>query len=248
MLATLTLHRSDLLASVSYGNGRADVIFGGRLMGSYSPSGKWRPASSYEEFWDALEDELVKKLHSPAELSILLEPVIEKVSGAPGQGALFALGPTDRVENLKAVRLTEVFDLIESRRIGHITEDLLYQLAIEDGATLIDIRDGRVWGRRQLNAIDPKEYKPKSNNPEHKTLRDLWENDKRPNGYGWSDWYKTLQWGTRHLASLAASLTLGEPGLVIVISSDGPVHVLRNGKPVQYKTKQGGFKDLVYGE
>jgi hypothetical protein len=249
LLAATTKGKTDLLAAATHGNGRADLLFNGVLIGTYSERDGWKPANSYDEFWRMLEIELNRTFSAKALNGVapVLKGVVERISGEPGHGALFALGSKKRVKALtdEGVPLTTVFDSVEQRAVGEIGENLLFQVSIEDGGTIIEVPSGKISGRWQLRGINPEKHEISKG----KTLADAWQQEGGP--YRWENWHKTLVWGTRHMAGLGASLTLGSDGLIIIISSDGPVHVLKDGKPVQYRKVKDGketLEDLVFGD
>lgn len=239
MLRQATHHKNGILGAVSYGNGRADLFYDGKMIGSYS-SKEWRKSNSYEEFWKNLELEIKKLLDCNNRTMEILKSTIERISDQPGHGALLAIGSEKAV---KAVRdqgtpLTNVFDSVEKRTVEEVGEDLLVQVATQDGATLITGKKGGVSGRWMVRAINPQQYPLKDIK---KTLVEAWKDPK--GSYAWENWHKTLKWGTRRLGALGASLALGDGGLVVVISQDGPIHVLKKGKALAI-----GKADLIYGE
>jgi len=246
VLAAATRGRRDLLATISYGNGRADALFDGALVGSYSEREGWRQASSYERFWKDLKKELIEiGVKRNSSILNVLELVIEQISDEPGHGAMLAVGKPSALRRVtkQGVPLTQVFDSIEGRTVEEAGEGLLSNLAVEDGATLIDATTGKVSGRWQVHAINPETYS--KNGTTRKKLYTAWKDEKSE--YYWKNWHKTLHWGTRHMAALGATLALENDGLVIVISADGPVHVLKNGKAATVKIG-GNDEDLVYGD
>jgi hypothetical protein len=243
LLSAVTRRGKKMLACVSYGNGRAELIFDGVLFGSYSELEGWRYASSYIDFWAVVRKEIEAVGGLPeSRLLKMLESVIERISAEPGSGALMVLAERGALQEglLRGVQLTRVFDSVEKMNVEEIGADLLFQLAVEDGATIIEVPSGIVSGRWQLPAIDPEEHRVEEEytSPEgagqigRVPLLKAWQ---RPGKYEWKDWHKTLQWGTRHTAALGASLALGDRALVVVISADGPIHVLKNGRGVPYK-------------
>jgi hypothetical protein len=247
-LQSATEKHNDMLACVSHGNGRAELIFDGALVGSYSEREEWKVASSYDAFWRECGPQIQQVCAEEVKghISRILEPVVERLSDEPGHGAVLVLGRNEALGKLKnlGTALTVVFDSVEDRSLLQMREELLCQVAIEDGATLIDTSSGRVFGRWLVHAVDPKLYEVHVDGGPMK-LREAWEHSGEGNPYRWPHWHKTLRWGTRHTAALGASVELGCCGLVIVISSDGPVHVFKNGKAVGIGTSD---EDLVYGE
>ncbi len=243
LLREATKGKTSLLASASYGNGSADLIYNGNLMASYR-AGTWRQSSSYQDFWRQLKHEL-QKIDTNNQMLIVLEKVIERISDEQGQGALFALGKIGAIEELQNIStpLTTVFDCVEGRTVEQVGESRLIQVAIQDGATLIDTDGGKISGRWLLRPVNPKAPVPAESNggANSVVLENAWKQS--GNSREWREWHKILKWGTRHMGALGASLKLGDDGIIIVISADGPVHVLKNGKAVQ-----ADGSDLVYGE
>ncbi len=124
----------------------------------------------------------------------------------------------------RAVRLTSVLEFAENKPLAVPgTEDILEALAVQDGATLVDVTSGRVRGRRQLVAEGMTDAE-----------RDLFMAELQAN---WSGWHKLLRWGTRHQSAVffarAAKSVEGAVLAVVIVSRDGDIHVFdHHGLPI----------------
>ncbi|MCF7864053.1 MAG: hypothetical protein K9L89_04625, partial [Kiritimatiellales bacterium] len=129
--------------------------------------------------------------------------------------------------------MTQVFPFAEGRKLLTKTgSETLRQLAIQDGATIVDLADQRVFGRRHILV---------NYNVRDWLLKKVGESRARQETAGFLDTqghHRILAWGTRHQSALAAALYLGaDPdhngcakgngcaGVVITVSSDGDIHV-----------------------
>lgn len=221
LLARFTAGRRGLLAVVTHGNGRGEVLYEGCVRGLLRGGRAWKDESpGYERFETALLDSLVKVVDGDgmhAMRSVLL-PTIRDVSEAPRVGALFVVAKEGAIARLLAAssRLTDVLESVDGQRLGEMSPDLLFQLARDDGATLLCGHTLRVWGRRHLpsTALGG--------------LEAHWKAKGDP--LEWEQWYKTKTWGTRRWTGLAVSHDLQADGLVIAVSADGPVNVLVGGR------------------
>ena len=101
--------------------------------------------------------------------------------------------------------------------MNQLSSRLIYDLARDDGATIISLDSLRVWGRRHLPAFP---------------IEDLEKRWARDGDLRWDAWARTLKWGTRHRTALGLSRKLKSEGIVIVISADGPVNVLQGGRGI----------------
>ncbi len=112
--------------------------------------------------------------------------------------------------------------------VGKGSGEVLKRLAVQDGAVLIDVGTGQVYGRRQLRPLKLFDW--------FDHMKKQWTCD--DGEWQWPDWYKVLRWGTRHHSALAFSVAATQPGkqakqpvAVITISSDGDIHVFYGMRP-----------------
>ncbi len=222
LLCSFTAERPGLLAVVTHGNGRGEVICDGEVQGVLRPGHSWAERSrEYFDFGAGLESVLNKLVgkRKAGEIAAVLRPVIQDLSEEPGVGALFVVAKKGNIVNLlnSSSKLTEVLDSVDGQRLLEMPPEVLFQLAQDDGATLICCDDLCVWGRRHLEV------------PVIPNLEKEW---KAHGPMQWKHWYKTKTWGTRRRTGLAVSFDLREEGVVIVISADGPVDLLQGGRGV----------------
>lgn len=145
----------------------------------------------------------------------VLASVVWEVSQTRGQGACFVLGRKWQETMGERVRgLGKVFQHAhELPLVWRGGREVLRDLAIQDGATVIDIDTGAVFGRQNLR-------------PQTRVLdEDTFESIAR-------DHPEVHYWGTRHYSSLEFALehkdtTVGAEAalLLITVSSDGDIHV-----------------------
>jgi hypothetical protein len=222
LLCDFTIDRPGLLAVMTHGNGRGEVIYEGRVRGILRGGQLWKEKppdyEGFEKYLLHLLNNIVDKGRTNT-LRAVLQPVIRDLSEEVGEGALFVVARRDALDTLleASSKLTDVLDSVDGQRLGEMSPDVLYQLARDDGATLICGDTLRVWGRRHL---------PTS------ALPDLETGWKSPGPMNWKHWYRTKTWGTRKRTGLAVSYGLRDNGIVIAISADGPVDVLVGGKGV----------------
>jgi hypothetical protein len=128
------------------------------------------------------------------------------------------------------IKMTEVFPFAEGRKLlTEASRKIFQELAIQDGATLVDVMSGRVRGRRQIAV-------PMTLAGWNKHLLNL--RDKTKEHY-WPDSHKILRWGTRHLNALRAALHFHGAAVLITVSSDGDMHLFDKDGPVQDATYPG---------
>jgi hypothetical protein len=215
----------------------------GRLL-LWRKAGKWIVPGRYgESYTSAVIARIVQELAYSQEeekkvkegMKILMGTVW-KLSTQLHKGACFIVLDKDRFEEDDPpkggrcwdkffAKMTEVLPVAEGRRLlTKAGQDMLVQLALQDGATIIDLADQRVFGRRHIlvpnrvaSWLDEKKSQPPKD------------------GRGFLDSegnHRILAWGTRHQSALAAALCLGKQGkknscagVVITVSSDGDIHV-----------------------
>jgi hypothetical protein len=146
-------------------------------------------------------------------------------------GACFVLADLSSGDIDKGMmKMTDVFPFAEGRKLlTEASRKIFQDLAIQDGATLVDVMSGLVCGRRQIAV--PMQLA-------------AWERhllnfkNKRGGNY-WRDSHKTLRWGTRHLNALRAALHFKGKAVLITVSSDGDIHLFGKDGPVQDATYPG---------
>ena len=123
------------------------------------------------------------------------------------------------------VDMTEVFPYAEGRQLlTGASRSTFQELAVQDGATLVDEKTGEVFGRRQI-AVP--------------MLPTEWEHHVCELKKSWPDSHKILRWGTRHLNALRAALHFKGAAVLITVSSDGDIHLFDDKGPVQDATYPG---------
>lgn len=215
-----TRGKKAVLVVNTYGNGQGELIHKGEVKGVLSYQREWIKIEKYADFLKNLGG-LLAQLGSRAKILLnCLEPAIRRISEDPGTGAIFAIVKQDRVEDLLAdsQELTSVIGSVEGRPLSQLDGNLVYELARDDGATIVCAESHKVWGRRHLPSF-----------PIRENLEEDW---KAAGIMYWPKWFRVLRWGTRHRTALGLSRHLGESGLVIVVSADGPVNVFSNGRGV----------------
>jgi hypothetical protein len=166
--------------------------------------------------------------------------VVKAISENPNKGGMFIICDSMKFIDSERVRhMTEVFDLVEGKSLDKIDIKQLYELATQDGATIIDYKTSRITGRWQLPTLNPSKYKVANG----MTVEDylLKEFKDKPESID-NPLHKRFEWGSRHLSSWA--ITFGDIKkmltgnefedafnvLSICVSSDGPVFVFKEGK------------------
>ncbi len=221
LLAKFTAERYATMAIATYGNGLGEVLHNREVKGILSIEGHWVRVVGYRQFKEDLQRELLKLMSEERCKLILgrLEPAIRTISEDIGTGAIFVLAGEKAVTRLlkRSRSLTSVLGSVDGRPVDHLSLDLIYDLARDDGAAIISLDSLRMWGRRHLPAFP---------------IEDLEQHWIADGDLRWDGWVRTLKWGTRHRTALGVSRWLKAAGLVIVISADGPINVLQGGRGV----------------
>lgn len=242
--------KEEILAVSTYGNGWLEIFQGGEILYSYSPLHGWQTEGTFARFCDAFKQAIAdlgeefraknNLKRAPAEEAdpydefvTIVEDILKRTSEESKAGALIVIAFTPQIDDLKSQsnRLTRVFDSIEGNTVEELGSNLLFQLATADGATLIDFGTRQVWGRWQLpvtpqNKMDKITEKWQAED-EDKAKDQAEDEDKA------KDWYKILRWGTRHRTALGVSDAVGRNGIVIVVSADGEVNLMRSGSAIR---------------
>lgn len=205
----------------------------------------WRRGESFivptmygEEYQNALADILKKRVFDKAsyqkDVLEVVARVVWKLSQVIHEGGCFVLyngRSIDNTPNLVAldqinkrtVPLTDVLSFAENKALAVDGNDhLLEALAIQDGAVLVDVTNGKVCGRRQLVAAGMT-TKERTSYMEALKSRD------------WPGWHKLLRWGTRHQSAVFFAHTWPKdcPLAVIIVSRDGDIHVFTPDGPIR---------------
>ena len=154
----------------------------------------------------------------------LLATVITEIRTDPTAGATFVLGESKDLSPYLD-EMAPVFETVPGWSHSSAAGDLekhLFELAIQDGATVIAADEQRVIGRRKI--VAPAMF----TGDKRKPYWDLWR-DK--DGYlSWEDWGKWRGWGTRHQSAAALAYELEGRCVVISVSQDGDVHLFDGRK------------------
>ena len=221
ILERFTRGKKAVLAVTTYGNGQGEVLHDGEVKGILSVERQWVRVVGYLTFRDKLREGLLDLMpEKPADFLLgRLEPAMRKISEEIGAGAIFVLARDKAADRLlrRSRPLTTVLGSVEGRSLLQLNHQLIYELSRDDGATIISLDSLRVWGRRHLPSFP---------------IEDLEQSWIQNGDLRWDDWVRTLKWGTRHRTALGASRKLRSEGLVIVISADGPINVLRGGRGI----------------
>ena len=221
LLSSFSRGKKAVIAVVTYGSGTGEVIHNGEVKAVLSADGQWVPAKNYHELIDRLTD-LVGRLSDEETAETVverLEPCLRRISEEPGVGGLFVIARKEAASQLRrgSISLTEVLETVEGRSLPELDTRSIYDLARDDGATIVELPSMRVWGRRLLPAGS------------------TWSRGSEPSydsDFNSVEQIYSLEWGTRRRTALRVSQNLGDNGLVIVISADGPMTVLQRGRIV----------------
>lgn len=218
-----TKYHPEILAITASGVGRVRVFHSGKEILEYHSKEWILLDKGYNEFANNLNIRIKSKFGTQWDeenISILTE-VIRLISEMPGKGASFIICDRKSLENEERISIpaTDMIEYIEGQEL--LRKDklkLLFQVAIMDGATIIDSNTLQVFGRRQLPIFDWR----------HKGFEEKWA----PGGeLDWPNYEKIYRWGIRHISALGITAK-DEKVLAIVISSDGPITVFEKGKGI----------------
>jgi hypothetical protein len=212
-------------------NGDLHLFFNGMLV-LWRRAGETIVPTLYgRAYRDALKQWLENHFPSRQVDYEILASVVWSLSANHIGGASFVVGkyrgdPFPLEDN--AYALSEVFPYAEGLPlVGKGSTELLKRLAIQDGAVVIDVETGNVFGRRQLLPPEPFSWR---------NYLKQWE--KKDGESEWREWHKVLRWGTRHHSALAFSAAAAKhnnsaqlAAAVITVSSDGDIHVFSGNRP-----------------
>ncbi len=161
----------------------------------------------------------VESLRCILDAGVLVD-VIWQIAQESGHGACFVLSKWNASLKGLALNLTRIFPHADALPIVWCHQrDVLHDLAVQDGATIIDTAYGLVYGSRYLR-------------PKVENLKE--ERDRLTTKYP-----EVLHWGTRHLMGLGLAIdlkNLNQDALIIIVSSDGDIHVFENGELIRELT------------
>lgn len=213
----------EILALIVSGVGRVRAFQSGKEFLEYQAKEWMILDGGYNEFAAKLGAKIRSKYPGKWEddnIYVLTE-IIKLISETSGKGATFIIGDRNKLENGDRVSIPatdliyyiEGQELLKKENIG-----LLFQLAIMDGATIIDSNTLKVFGRRQLPVFDWR----------HKGYEQKWA---KGGDLEWPSYEKVYRWGIRHMSALG--ITEKDNGLLaIVISSDGPISIFEDRKGI----------------
>jgi hypothetical protein len=202
--------------------GDVQVFFRGVMVlwrrgGQYIVPGKYG-----QKYITSLATKLHEKCGIESDRAEALAKVAWSLSADRRGGGSFVVAQNVEGEILDkcAYSMSKVFPFAEGAPLlDGPDHEVLTQLAVQDGAVIIDAHTGKVYGRRQVLPAVAMQWEMKLQ--EWKTK--------------WPDWYKILRWGTRHHTALAFAAAAQENGsgsvVVITVSSDGEIHVFCDGLP-----------------
>ena len=240
--------------------GGATLAIGKKLGGwsrSKEPNWLHDKLVKVQEWWKRREDEqmigadeqmigvnahLESLRKSSDTITDILFQTIQLISDAPGKGATFVLGKCSeqfqrnskdgetQLAGNPFVKMTPVFAVRQGWKLSEMTKAMLYQVAIQDGATVLATEADipRVHCRIHLSSydteqnqpFDPETWCPVKGDP--KTLLEHWKGDGL---YSWKEWGRWFKWGTRHKTAAGLAYVGRGKFTVICISSDGDVHI-----------------------
>jgi DNA integrity scanning protein DisA with diadenylate cyclase activity len=227
-LKNATKQQPEILAVVVSGGGRARVYHAGNEILEYQGN-KWIfVKEGFNKFANDLTEKLRLKFKPKwnKEKVESLTETIRLISEEPGKGASFIIGDYKKLGEKKngkrrSIPATELIRYVEGKKLLSTDKiGLLYQLAIMDGATIIDNKSFKVFGRRQLPMFDWRNSKYEKDWKDGESSR-TWEN-----------YHKIYRWGMRHISALGITADY-RSSLAIVISSDGPISVFENGRGIE---------------
>ena len=216
LLSSFSKGKKAVIAVATYGSGSGELIHQGEVRAVLSAEGQWVPADGYQSLIGELGARIAELGATEAgKIVERLEPCLRRLSEEPGVGGLFVIAREVAANRLRkeSISLTEVLETIDGRSLPELDARAVYDLARDDGATIVAVPSMRVWGRRLLAAGSGL---LRSSEPDTA-----------------SDWplksIQMLEWGTRRRTALRVSRNLGGDGLVVVVSADGPINLLQRG-------------------
>jgi len=222
LLSAFSQDKLAVVAVATYGSGLGELIHLGEVKAVLSAEGQWVPASGYHSLIDELTNRIAALEGAKVAAGIVerLKPCLQRLSEEPGVGGLFVIAREVMARRLlqASISLTEVLETIDGRSLPELDARAVYDLARDDGATVVAVPSMRVWGRRLLAA----------------GLRNL---EEPANGSRFE--IQILEWGTRRRTALQVSRRLAAEGLVVVVSSDGPITLLQDGAIVAQFGERG---------
>jgi len=222
-IKNVTKYHPEILSIAASGIGQIRVFHSGEEILEYNSKEWILLDKGYNEFVKNLSDMIKSKFGAQwnEENTRVLTEVIRLISEMPGKGASFIICDHKNLEvqERMSIPASEMIEYVEGQKL--LRKDklkLLFQVAIMDGATLIDSNTLRVYGRRQLPIFDWR----------YKKFEEKWASGGE---LEWPNYEKIYRWGIRHISALGITAK-DESALAIVISSDGPITVFEKGKGI----------------
>jgi hypothetical protein len=227
----------DLLLIAVDGEGWGTAAVAGKTCFSIGPGHEWWIDDHSMQYQAVLERRLSEVMRTlrygefAEEHGLfvsLLAATLLRVCRDPKVGATFVLGPWSELEKY-AIEMTPVFDVVPEWRVeSPILAQHLFNLAIQDGATVVALDQARVFGRRHLSSrlFDPDGED--SQEVKGKKVRASWS--ERGTRLYWPNWGSWYRWGTRHRSAAALARELRGQAVVLCVSQDGPLHLFHGEK------------------
>lgn len=222
----------DLLLIAVDGDGWGTAAVAGKTCFSIGPGHEWWIDDRSMQYQQVLESRLSEAMRTlrysefaekhSVFLSVLAATLL-RVCRDPKVGATFVLGPWSVLEKY-AIEMTPVFDVVPEWKVeSPILAQHLFNLAIQDGATVVALDQARVFGRRHLSSrlFDPDGEE--SQEVTGKKVRASWSERGTP--LYWPNWGSWYRWGTRHRSAAALARELRGQAIVLCVSQDGPLHL-----------------------
>jgi len=228
LLKNATKDSPNVFIVATFKKGIAGLYHHGEMIAKIDKrESSWKKLNPTEDGFSKLKTEIANHVGNKEfkqEIDDLIA-VINQISDISGKGANFIICDFESFEKNKYVRaMTKVFDFVERKPLSKIGQERLFQLATQDGATIIDRTTFKVSGRWQLSTINTEiEWSQGKTLMQFLEERDLISS-------------KFYEWGSRHLSGWACTLfdlnELSDSGfnaLSICISSDGPIVAFKEG-------------------
>ena len=237
----LTLRHNGLFAVSVDRGGTIRIYYGGTFL-LYKDKSGWKLGSAIETIEHKIRKGLKAIRVSVPDRGDVLKSfanLLLRISEEPGVGALFVVARDEkRAERLSFIAEPpkEIWDKLHPFDAVRPNVDeemeILYRLAIMDGATLIILGNRGDFEEKWAHAI----IKPRRLVTEKFDMDHFWK--KKLERGRWGNWVDILSYGTKHNAGLALAIRSSldrKPLLVIAVSSDGPISFMcgENDPPIE---------------
>lgn len=237
LFRSLTLKNRELAAISVDRDGTIRLFFAGTLL-LYKQKGAWRLGSAVEVLRQTLVESLrvtgvLPGLTNPADALDSFVDLLLRISEEPGHGAMFVIcseGVADKYFSFIAEPPLPIWENLRpfsSDKLESGDGQVLYRLAIMDGATLIDLDPKKDFPARwKEGAIKPRRLVGAKFDLE--TFKKTWKNGT------WNNWRDVYSFGAKHSSALALAMAARShkpplPLLVITVSADGPISFVKGG-------------------